>query len=122
MLLASRGLSHNYNQTNSSKQAAGWYAPLSPRTQAQVQVGNIAANVAVHEYIAQTVSTNILSEDSNRWYDPSQPFQGVPSTPMMPSPSPAMLPPPDIVMGMRTPFSNSNNNVKATNQTNFVPS
>lgn len=121
MLLASKGLPQKFNQSQSYKQAAGWYAPLSPRTQAQVQVGNIAANVAVHEYIAQTVSANFTPEDSNRWYDPSQPFQGVPSTPMMPSPSPAMLPPPDIVMGMRTPFSGSNN-VRATNQTNFVPS
>lgn len=121
MLLASRGLPHYFNQSHSSKEDASFYAPLSPRTQAQVQVGNIAANVAVHEYIAQTVSANLTPEDSNRWYDPSQPFQGVPSTPMMPSPSPAMLPPPDIVMGMRTPFSGGAN-LNATNQTNFVPS
>lgn len=121
MLLASRGLPYNLSQSQSNKSAAEWYAPLSPRTQAQVQVGNIAANVAVHEYIAQSVSSSISKEESNRWYDPNQPFQGVPSTPMMPTPSPAMLPPPDIVMGMRTPFSGSSS-MNAANQTNFVPS
>jgi hypothetical protein len=63
------------------------HAPqLSPRSEARVRVGNIAANVAAHEYVAQSFPA--LSFDPldtlnrmNRQYDPNQPFQGVPSTP-----------------------------------------
>ena len=103
--------------------AAGWYAPLSPRTQAHVQVGNIAASVAVHEYIAQTIiNLNLSTEFAQQPYDPNKPFQGVPSTPMMPTPSPAMLPPPDIVMGMRTPFSTLQKDTISTSYPNFIPS
>lgn len=56
---------------------AAWRPPLSPRTEARMQVGNIAASVAVHEYIAQTLP----SAKPHRQYNPNAPLDGVPSTP-----------------------------------------